>query len=90
MFERMDISEQVYKGGTPSKTPTREESNRDGHVRKWEGGETASSTNRDKGRTRKRKTKHSGRLSGALTGAKKTCILHGPGHSSEACKLIKI
>ena len=30
----MEVSEQVYKGGTTSKITTREESNRDGHVRK--------------------------------------------------------
>ena len=30
----MEVPEQVYEGGTPSKTPTREEAKRDGHVRK--------------------------------------------------------
>ena len=34
MFERMKVSEQVYKEGAPSKTPTMAESNRDIHVRK--------------------------------------------------------
>ena len=30
----MEVTENFYSGRTPSKTPTREESNRDGHVRK--------------------------------------------------------
>ena len=34
MFEPMEVAEQVYKGGTPSKISTRSEANRDGHVRK--------------------------------------------------------
>ena len=45
MFERMEIFEQVYGGVTTSKTPTRVETNRDGHVRKWKGGEYAFPTN---------------------------------------------
>ena len=57
MFDRMKIAEQVYKGGTPSKTPTREESNNDGHVRKLKGGEDASPTNPNKVRASKLKKK---------------------------------
>ena len=34
MFERMEVAEQVYEGGTPSKIPNRAESSCDGHVRK--------------------------------------------------------
>ena len=57
MFDRMEVAEKFHKGGTPSKTPTRSEANRDGHVRKRNGGEAASSTNPEKGRADKRKTK---------------------------------
>ena len=45
MFERTEVTEQVYKGGTPSKTPAREETNRDIHARKQKGVESASPTN---------------------------------------------
>ena len=38
MLERMEVAEQVYKMVTPSKTPTRSESNRGVHVRKRKGG----------------------------------------------------
>ena len=41
MLERMEVAEHVYEGGTPSKIPTREYANRDGHVRKLKGGESA-------------------------------------------------
>ena len=34
IFERVEVAEQVYEGGTPSKIPTRAYANRDGHVRK--------------------------------------------------------
>ena len=38
MFKQMEISEQVDEGGTPSKTPTRSDDNRDVCVRKKRGG----------------------------------------------------
>ena len=41
MFERMEVPEQVYKGGTPSKIPTGAETNRYSHD-KTKGGEAAS------------------------------------------------
>ena len=34
MFERMEVAEQFYEGGTTSKTVSRAESSRDGHFRK--------------------------------------------------------
>ena len=34
MLKRMEVSEQVYEGGTPYKIPTRTESNRGVHVKK--------------------------------------------------------
>ena len=45
MFERMNIEEQVYKGGATSKNTTMAESDRSSHVRKHKGGEAASPTN---------------------------------------------
>ena len=38
MFEQIKNSEQVYEGGTPSKTPIRADANLDSHVRKQKGG----------------------------------------------------
>ena len=45
MFEQMEVAEQVYGRGTPSKVPIRVESNRDGPVRKQKRVEAASTTN---------------------------------------------
>ena len=90
MFERMEAAEQVYKGVTPSKIPTREEANRDVHVRKQKGGESALPTNTKKGRAGKHKTKNAGHTSDAPNEAKNTCLLHGLRHSSEECKLLKV
>ena len=57
MFERMEVAEQAYKGGKPSKTPTRSEANRAVHVRKLNKGEFNLLTKPKKGRTGKLKTK---------------------------------
>ena len=40
MFEQMEITEQVYEGGTPSLTNIRADSNGDSHIRKYKGGES--------------------------------------------------
>ena len=90
MFERMEVAEQVYEEVTTSKIPTREEANRDGNVRKQKGGESASTTNPEKGCAGKRKKKDAGHPSDALIGAKKTCLLLGPRHSSEESKVLKV
>ena len=89
MFERMEAAEQVYKGVTPSKIPTREEANCDVHVRKQKGGESALPTNTKKGRAGKHKTKNAGHTSDAPTEAKKKYLLHVPKNSHEECKLVK-
>ena len=57
MYERMEVSKRVYKGGAPSKIPTRSEANSDGRVRKLKGLEAASPNNPEKDLTSKRKTK---------------------------------
>ena len=89
-FEQLEIAEKFYGGGKPSQTPTRAYAKDGGHVSKLKGGEDALPTNPKKGRSGKRKTKNAGHPSDALTGDKKTCMLHGPGHSSEQCKVINI
>ena len=45
MFDCMEVAKQFYKGVTPSKVPTWADTNRDGQVRKRNGGESASPTN---------------------------------------------
>ena len=57
MFELIEVFEQIYKGVTPSKTPTTAEANIDGHIRGKNGGEAALPTNPEKGRDGKRKKK---------------------------------
>ena len=90
MLERMEVAEEVYKGGTPSKIPTREEANRCGHVRKLKGGKSAFPTNPKKIRANKYKKQNSGHPIDAPTRAKKTCVLRAPGHSSAECKVLKV
>ena len=84
----MEISEQVYKGGTPSKTPNRAYANYDGHISKCKGWGAAFRTNLQKGRAIKSNKYYSGRPSNGMTGDK-TCQLHGPGHSKEECKVLR-
>ena len=55
MFERMEISEQVYSGVTPYKKPIKEDSNCASHVRKHKGWGFALMTNAEKVRDCKRK-----------------------------------
>ena len=85
----MEVSKKVYEGGTPSKISARSEVNRDGHVRKRNIGEASSSNNPEKVCAGKRKTKNVGHPSDAPIGAKTTCLLHGPRHSSEEYKVLK-
>ena len=90
MFEQMEISEQAYEGQTPSKKIIREDANREKHVSKIKGGEFASPTNPEKGHTGKRKTNNVVSMSKKTTGETNKCLLHGPVHSSEYCKVLKL
>ena len=71
MFDRMEITEQVYKGKSPSKYVIRADDNRDGHVRKQKGGEAASPAHPDKGHSGKRKTINTVSPSDTMNGAEK-------------------
>ena len=62
MFKQMEITEQVYKGWTPSKTLIREDANRYSNFRKLNIEESASPTNSNKWRSEKRKKQNSGHL----------------------------
>ena len=53
-----------------------------------DGGASALPSNPEQGCTGKRKRINAGHLSDELKGSKKTCLFHGPGHSSEECKVL--
>ena len=87
MFEHMEIAESIYEGVVELsyKKPPRAYSNRAGHSRK-KIGEVALSWTRPKksesaGKRRKRHID-------ILTGKSKTCLIHGPRHSSEERKVL--
>ena len=87
MFECMEISKSIYEGEVePSyKKPTREDANRAVHSRQ-NTGEDASSWNLPKkgdisGNSKKRHLD-------IPTGKSKICLIHGPGYSSEECKVL--
>ena len=89
MFEQMEISDQLCEIETPSKKIIRSDANRDSHVRKIKGGEATSPTNPEKICAGKRKTNNVVYLSNYMTGATNTCLLYGPIHSYEECKVLK-
>ena len=81
MFERMNISKYIYEGVVePSyKIPARADANRAGH-RKHNRGEAASSWTRpNKGESA---GKHRKLHVDSPMGKSKTCLIHGPVHSS--------
>ena len=78
----------IYRGGAISKTPIRANSNRDIHGKNLKEGETASPTNPEKGRAGNCKINNEGHPSNLWTRGK-TCLLHGPGHSMDECKVLK-
>ena len=85
MFEHMEIAETVYEGGTPSKiTKLRTDVSRDNYGRKSKGGKAAFPTNPEKGCAGKRKKHYAGHPRYWST-VDKTCLVHGPGHSTEEC-----
>ena len=66
----MEITEQVYEGGTYSKTTTISDTNHVSHGRKHKGEEAALPTNPKKVRSGKRKKNHAGHLSDRTTAKK--------------------
>ena len=88
-LERMEIVKAIYKGGAPSKNTQRAEANRDSSGRKEKGGASASPSKPDQVHSGKRKRSNTGHPSNEPTGANKTCLIHGPGHSSEECKILQ-
>ena len=71
IFERMEIADEIYKGGAPSQNSQQAEYNRAIFGRNQKGWWAASSYNPKKGRAGKRKKIDSGHPSNAPTGAKK-------------------
>ena len=84
----MEIAEKIYEGENTSKIPTRAYANRASRGSKRKGVEAASPTNPKMGRAGKRKTRNVAHLIDRPTGGK-TCLFHGPGHSTEECKVLK-
>ena len=85
----MEITEMIYEGGSPSKNNQWAEANRSSFGRNKKGGGAASLSSPKNGRTGKRKGNDTEHPRYAPTGANNTCMLHGPGHSSEECKVLK-
>ena len=83
MFERIEIAEAIYKGGSPSKNNQWEEYDRASSGRKKIGRASASPSNPKQGRAGNRNRSDAGHPRDDMTGAKKTFMLHGTGHSSE-------
>ena len=81
MFEHMEITEFVYEGVLePSyKKPTQAGSNRVGHIRNKIGESALSNTHPATGESTGKCQK---RYLDRLKSESKTCLVHGPGHSS--------
>ena len=75
----MEITDSIYKGGAPSKNTQWAEANRVSLGREKKGRVSASPSNPEKVRDGKRKRNNAGHSGDAPTGAKKTCLLRGPG-----------
>ena len=87
MFEHMEIAESIYKGIVEPyyNKQTRSDSNRAGHGRHKIVEAASSWTRPEKGENAgKRRKRHVY----SPTGKSKTCMIHGPGHSSEECKVL--
>ena len=87
MFERMEISESIYEGVVePSyKKPTRAYTNLSCHSRQKIIESAYSWTLPEKGESAgKRRKRHVD----SPTEKSKICLIHGPGHSSEECKVL--
>ena len=85
----MKIVESIYEGGSPLKNIQQAEADRASLGRKQKIRGYALPSNPKKGRAGKLKRNYVGHPSDAPTGAKNTCILHGPRHSSEECKVLQ-
>ena len=85
----MEIEEEVYKVGNTPKNTNRSEFESASHGRKLKVGEAASPTDPEKGRSGKRNTNDAGHPIDQPNGTKNSFSLHGPGHSTEECKVLK-
>ena len=87
MFHRMEIAESIYEDLVePSyKKPTWEDSNCAGHSRQKREEVASSRTHPEEGESA---GKHRKRYVEIPTGKSKTCLIHGPVHYSEECKVL--
>ena len=87
MFERVEISEYIYEGVVePSyKKTIRADTNCADHSRQKRGESTLSWNRPEKGEIADKRRK---RHVDSPTGKSKICLIHGPGHSTEECKIL--
>ena len=88
LFEIMEVTDKIYKGGNTSKTLPRADNNCAIQGRKQKRGEATPPTNPETGRAGKSNTRNAGHPGDCTTGGKK-CFLNSPGHSTEECKVLK-
>ena len=89
IFEHMETAEAIYEGGALSKNTQWKESNRASSGTNKKEGAYALPSNPYQGWPGKRNINDAGHMSDASDGAKKTCLLHGPGNCLEECKVLK-
>ena len=87
MFEHMEIVESIYEGVVENsyKKPTQEDSDRAGIRRNKRGESALSKTHPATGYSAENGKK---RYVDCLTSESKTCLIHGPGHSSYECNVL--
>ena len=88
IFKIMEVAEKIYEVRNTYKNLPRAYANCASHVRKIKWGESAPHTIPETVCTDKRKTRNTGHPNNRPTGGK-TCLLHGPGHSTEECKVLR-
>ena len=88
MFEWMEITKKIYKGGETSKNTPLAEADCDSSGRNKKGRASTLTYNGDQGCTGKLKRSNAVHPIDKPTWANKTCLLYGPRHPSEECKLI--
>ena len=87
MFERMEISESIYEGVVENsyKKPIRADANRAGHSRQKRGEAASTWALPEKYESAGKRIKQ--HIDSPM-GKSKTCLIHGPGYSSEERKVL--
>ena len=87
MFERMEIAWSIYESvfETSYKKPNRADTKCDGNIRNNRGEFALSKTHPVTGES---SGKHQKQYVDISKSESKTCLIHGPGHSSNKCKIL--